>query len=154
MNTLSKIILTLTVGSMVNTAMAEDTNRALEAWKAFAATSGNPDHSKWVDEISKPEAIKLAKEWRDLRGYDAYDLLDEAEFPEELKPGLKITKDNINQYPWLKDYMVPEAYSQLTSDWGRVKEVTIVPTNTYYMHKGYLKNTIELKEQGDRKSVV
>lgn len=128
-----------------NTATAE-TNKALEAWKTFAAQSGNPNHQKWVEEISKPEAIKLAKEWKDLRGYDAYDLIEKGAFPAELKPGLKITKDNMDQYPWLKDYMTPESYSQLTSNWGNVKEITIVPSNTYYMHKGYLKGTKELRD--------
>ncbi len=129
-------------------AFGADTNRALEAWKEFAQQSGNPDHQKWVEEISKPEAIKLAEEWRNLRGYDAYDLMGKAQLPEELKPGLKITKDNISQYPWLKEYMVPEAYSQLTSSWGNIGEITIVPSNTYYMHKGYLAGTKELKEKG------
>lgn len=128
--------------------VSADTNKALEAWKAFAAQSGNPNHQKWVDEISKPEAIKLAKEWKDLRGYDAYDLIEKTKLPAELKPGLKINKDNIAQYPWLKDYMPPEAYSQLTSSWGSVKEITIVPSNTYYMHKGYLNGTKELRDKG------
>jgi len=125
-----------------------DTNRALEAWKTFAKTSGNPNHAKWVEEISKPEAIRLAKEWKDLRGYDAYDLLDKADLPKDLKPGLTINKDNMNEYPWLKDYLPAEMYDHLTSSWSNISEITIVPTNTYYMHKGYLASTQELKDKG------
>jgi hypothetical protein len=128
-------------------AMSE-TNAALDAWKAFASESGNPDHAKWVAEISKPEAIKLAKEWKDLRGYDAYDLMAKEKLPEDLKPGLKITKDNMGDYPWLKDYLPEEMLGHLTSDWSNIGEITIVPTNTYYMHKGYLQGTKELKEKG------
>ena len=126
-----------------------DTNRALDAWKAFAASSGNPNHQKWVDEISKPEAIALAKEWKDLRGYDAYDLMDKAKIPAELKAGLKINKDNMAKYPWLKDYMPAEFIEHLSSDWSHIDEITIVPTNTYYQHKGYLAGTKQLKADGN-----
>lgn len=127
---------------------AAETNRALDAWKAFAAESGNPNHSKWVEEISKPEALRLAKEWKDLRGYDAYDLLDKTELPADLKPGLTITKENMGQYPWLKDYLPEEMYGHLTSDWSNIAQITIVPTNTYYPHTGYLQGTKELRDSG------
>ena len=129
-------------------AIHADSNKALEAWKAFAASTGNPNHARWVEEISKPEAIALAAEWRELRGYDAYDLMEQADLPAELKPGVKITKDNVDQYPWLKDYMPLEFIEHLSSSWSNIAEITIVPTNTYYMHKGYLEGTKELKEKG------
>ena len=127
-----------------------ETNRALEAWKAFAASTGNPDHARWVEEISKPEAIALAAEWRELRGYDAYDLMDQTDLPEELKPGLKLTRDNVDQYPWLEDYMPLEFIEHLSSSWSNIAEITIVPTNTYYMHKGYLEGTKEFEGKRDR----
>lgn len=141
----------LTAGAMASSAIAPavnaETNTALDAWKTFAASSGNPNHAKWVAEISKPEAIKLAKEWKQLRGYDAYDLMAKADLPKELKPGLKITKDNVSQFPWLKDYMPQEMIDHLSTSWSHIDEITIVPTNTYYMHKGYLAGTKELKEK-------
>ncbi|HIE86232.1 MAG: outer membrane lipoprotein-sorting protein [bacterium] len=124
-----------------------DTNKALEAWKEFAKQTGNPNHAAWVEEISKPAAVALAKEWREVRGYDSYDLLANAELPEELKPGLKINSENMDQFPWLKDFLPEELLGHLTSDWSHIKEITIVPTNTYYMHKGYLQGTKELKEK-------
>ncbi|HIF51393.1 MAG TPA: outer membrane lipoprotein-sorting protein [Thiotrichaceae bacterium] len=149
-NQLSRIILASCAAmSILLAPLAQaDTNKALEAWKAYAASSGNPNHQKWVDEISKPEAIALAKEWKDLRGYDSYDLMEKANLPADLKPGLKITKDNAAQFPWLKDYLPAEILEHLSSDWSNIKEITIVPTNTYYMHKGYLAGTKELKEKG------
>lgn len=119
-----------------------DSNAALEAWKAFAASSGNPDHGKWVEAISQPDAIALAKEWKDLRGYDAHDIIAKAELPPDLKPGLKLTKENAAQYPWLKEYLPAQHYEALTSsEWGRIGEITIVPTNTYYMSKAVLEAT-------------
>lgn len=148
------LALGLTLGMTVSASALADTNKALDAWKAYAAKTGNPNHKKWVDAISKPEAIKMAKEWKELRGYDAYDLIEKAraagKIPADLKPGLKITKANAAQYPWLKDFLPKEFFDQLTGkdDWGTIDEITIVPTNTYYMHNGYLANTKKLKDEG------
>ena len=102
-----------------------DTNRALEAWKAFAAEQKNPNYDKWVSLISDPKAIALAKEWKDLRGYDAYDLIDKANIPAELKPGLVITKDNKANYPWLKEYLPEEIYNHIGSAWGNIAKIKI-----------------------------
>lgn len=124
-----------------------DTNRALEAWKTFAAEQNDPRYDKWVELISDPKALKLAKEWTDLRGYDAYDLMDKEEFPADLKPGLVITKDNKADYPWLAKYLTKELYEAIGRSWGGINKVKIVPTNTYYGHNGFLQNTKELKEK-------
>lgn len=124
-----------------------DTNRALEAWKAFAAEQKNPDYDKWVDLISQPKAIQMAKEWKDLRGYDAYDLIDKETVPAELKPGLVITGENKANYPWLPKYLGDDVYDAIGASWGSIKKIKIVPTNAYYMHEGYLKNTKELVEK-------
>jgi len=118
-----------------------ETNQALEDWKAFAAEQKNPNYDKWVKLISAPEAIRLAKEWKDLRGYDAHDLIAKTELPADLKPGLVITKANKADYPWLKDYLPKEMFEALDNKWGNIGQIKIVPTNTYYMHEGYLKGT-------------
>ncbi len=119
-----------------------DSNLAREAWDAYAAQSGNPGHKKWVDEISKPEAVALAKAWKELRGYDAYDIIAKADLPPELKPGLEITKENADSFPWLKDYLPQQHYEALTSsEWGTIGKITIVPTNTYYMSSAVLEAT-------------
>ena len=136
----------LGLGMSTAPAMAE-TNRALEAWKAFASEQNNADYNKWVELISDPKAIKLAKEWKDLRGYDAYDLMDKETFPEDLKPGLVITGENKADYPWLAKYLTKELYDAIGGSWGGIKKMQIVPTNTYYLHNGYLQNPKALKEQ-------
>jgi len=125
-----------------------DSNQALEDWKAFAAQSGNPDHAKWVAAISKPEAIALAKEWKALRGYDAQDLIAKGNIPADLKPGLKISKANAAQYPWLADYMPKEMYDAMMAADGWLDEISIVPSNTYYMHKGVLSATKAMQTKG------
>ena len=124
-----------------------DTNRALEAWKSFAAEQNNPNYDKWVKLISDPKAIALAKEWKDLRGYDAYDLIDKTKLPADLKPGLVITPENKANYPWLKEYLPKEIYDHIGSEWGNIAQVKIVPTNTYYPHTGYLAGTKELRDK-------
>ncbi|MBL4743423.1 MAG: outer membrane lipoprotein-sorting protein [Cycloclasticus sp.] len=132
--------------SVTAPAMA-DTNRALEAWKTFAAEQNDPKYDKWVELISDPKAIQMAKEWKELRGYDAYDLMDKADLPAEMKAGLVITGETKANYPWLKDYLPKEIYDHLGGEWGTIGQIKIVPTNTYYMHHGYLKNTQELKDK-------
>ena len=131
----------LVAATAVTAPVFAETNKALEAWKSFAAEQNNPNYDKWVKLISAPEAIRLAKEWKDLRGYDAYDLIAKTELPADLKPGLVITKDNKADYPWLKDYLPKEMFEALDNKWGNIGQITIVPTNTYYMHEGYLKGT-------------
>jgi len=149
MNYLKLSIKTALAGAVLSSmSLAAQTNPALDGWKAYAAQTGNANHAKWVAEISKPEAIRLAKEWKELRGYDAHDLIAKADIPADLKPGLVINKGNMDKYPWLKDYLPAEHLASLTSDWGNIGEITIVPTNTYYMHEGYLKGTKELQEKG------
>ncbi|MFT6624175.1 MAG: hypothetical protein ACJAZI_000235 [Cycloclasticus sp.] len=133
--------------TLITAPVVAETNRALEAWKAFAAEQKKPNYDKWVELISDPKAIALAKEWKDLRGYDAYDLIDKANLPADLKPGLVITAENKANYPWLKDYLTKELYDAIGGSWGYINKIKIVPTNTYYMHEGYLKNTKELKEK-------
>ncbi|MBV1875362.1 MAG: DUF1329 domain-containing protein, partial [Cycloclasticus sp.] len=124
-----------------------DTNRALEAWKAFAAEENDPRYDKWVELLSDPSAVKLAKEWKELRGFDVYDLLDKEEIPAELKPGLVITAENKANYPWLPKYLTQETYDAIGASWGNIKKIKIVPSNTYYLHKGYLKGNKAMAEQ-------
>jgi len=140
-------ILSCALGVAMSAPVLADTNRALEAWKAFAAEEKNPNYDKWVELISDPKAIQLAKEWKDLRGYDAYDLIDKATLPADLKPGLVITAENKANYPWLEKYLTKETYDAIGASWGNIKKIKIVPTNTYYMHEGYLKSTKELVDK-------
>ncbi len=139
--------ITVALGVTMAVPVVADTNRALEAWKAFAAEQKNPDYDKWVELISDPKAIKLAKDWKDLRGFDSYDLMDKEEFPADLKPGLVITKENKADYPWLEKYLTKEVYEAIGGKWGYINKIKIVPSNTYYLHNGYLKNSQALKNE-------
>ena len=144
---LSMAIAGLAASMIAPTQVLAETNKALEAWKAFAAQEKNPNYDKWVELISDPKAIQLSKEWKEVRGYDAYDLIEKVELPAELKPGLVITAENKGNFPWLKDYMTQDAYEAIGSDFGNIKKIKIVPTNNRYLHEGYLKNTKALKEK-------
>ncbi len=141
------LLLTLACIPALVMATNANTNQALEDWKKFAAEEKNPDYDKWVELISAPKAIQLAKEWKELRGYDAHDLINAATHPAELKPGLVITGENKADYPWLVKYLTQDTYDKIGRDWGDIKKIKIVPTNTYYLHEGYLKNTKILKEK-------
>ncbi|MEO1963196.1 MAG: outer membrane lipoprotein-sorting protein [Cycloclasticus sp.] len=125
--------------------VSAETNTAIDNWTTFAQQTGKPEHQKWLEAISDPRAITLAKRWKELRGFDAYDALAKYQIPTELKPGLVINKSNIGQYPWLKDYLPRDYMKSLNSDTGFVREISIVPTNTYYMNAGVLKATLAIQ---------
>ncbi|OUR85685.1 hypothetical protein A9Q85_07435 [Cycloclasticus sp. 44_32_T64] len=122
-----------------------ETNRGIENWALFAESSGKVEHKKWLEAISDPRAIALAKRWKELRGFDAYDVLDKYQLPKELKPGLVINKANIDQFPWLEEYLPRDYLNGLKDDNGFVREINIVPTNTYYMNEGVLNATVAIQ---------
>ncbi|PCI18100.1 MAG: outer membrane lipoprotein-sorting protein [Piscirickettsiaceae bacterium] len=130
--------------SLVFEAHAGSSN-AIDNWTNFSQLTGKPEHQKWLQAISDPRAISLAKRWKTLRGFDAYDLLAKHDIPGELKPGLVLNKENVANYPWLKDYLPRDYLNSLKSDTGFVKQITIVPTNTYYMNEGVLKATLAIQ---------
>ena len=131
----------------VSTAQAE-TNRGIENWTQFAQNTGKAQHAKWLEAISDPRAIALAQRWKELRGYDVYDILDKYQLPEELAAGLVINKANIQQYPWIKEYLPRDYLNSLMADKGFVRQISIVPTNTYYMNEGVLKATLAIQGKG------
>lgn len=130
-----------------------DPSVELEDWKAFTASNTDRDRSKFVAAISTPGAQELAKRWSALRGYDAPSMLKAANLPAELKPGLVIDASNADA-PYLKDIMISVLADRLkATDWVKIKQLKLVPTTSYYMHKGVLEMT-EAKEQAGKKFVA
>ena len=125
----------------------------IRAWQEYAAQTGDPRHAEWVELISSPEARGLEQAWTEFRGYNASSLLAEANIPDDLKPGLVITKENMGSYPWLSEYLPEEWVAQLSSDWFPIGEIRIVPTTHYYMSKGKLEATKEYAAAGGSFSV-
>lgn len=111
-------------------------------WEDFAAKTGNPDHAKWAKMLGDPKALALSEKWTKLRGYNAPQLISEAEFPAELKPGLEINSGNIGQMPWLNKYLPKATLDRIkSSDWFKWNKIVIVPTSSYYMPEGTLDQT-------------
>jgi len=140
-----KILAGLLISTAIVAASGEvraNPDDGVAAWKSFASSNTDTDRSKWVDAISSPEAVALAKRWSALRGYDAPGLLASAKLPAELKPGLVINGGNIDSMPWLKDFMTPDLMNRFKDQsWFGWKEAVIVPTTSYYMPKGTLEQT-------------
>ncbi len=123
----------------------------VDDWKAYAEKTGESKHAEWVKAISDPKAVKLAKDWAELRGYTASSLIAKANLPKDLKPGLVITKDNVANYPWLKDYLPQASMDRVNSnDWFKWDEIVIVPTNSYYLPRTMLEGTRKLVESGGK----
>ncbi|PHS73736.1 MAG: outer membrane lipoprotein-sorting protein [Cycloclasticus sp.] len=123
-------------------------NRAIDNWTEFAQQTGKSGHKAWLAAISDPRAVKLAERWKELRGFDAYDAIAKYSVPEALKPGLVVNKENIQQHSWLKDYLPRDYIKSIAGDNGFVREITIVPTNTYYMNEGVLNATLAIQGKG------
>lgn len=126
----------------------------VDEWKQMAAKTGFEGHSKFAALVADPAAIALAKEWEDFRGYSARSLIAEASIPEDLKPGLEISKENASSYPWLKDYLPKPSYDQLmSSDWFKWEKIRIVPTTPYPMSKKRLEATKSSIAAGEKFSI-
>ena len=130
------------VVSITTTAQAGD--EWIANWKSFAVESGLPEHAAWAAAIDNAETRALAKEWEDFRGYTASSLLAQEAIPAELKPGLIITKENIDSLPWVKDYLSQYWIDRLTSEWMPIKGIRVVPTSHYYMQRARLDATKKL----------
>ncbi len=114
---------------------------SMDDWSDFVALSTKKEHKQWLKAIQDPRAVAMAKEWRELRGYDAFDVIQKYQLPTALKPGLTINANNISLYPWITEYLPAEMYQAIISPNGYVREITIVPTNTYYQNIGVLNAT-------------
>ncbi len=122
----------------------------VDEWKALAAQTGFEGHKRFAELVAKPQAIALAKEWDEFRGYSARSLVAQQEVPTELKAGLEISRANAAQYPWLKDYLPKPSYDQLmSSDWFKWGKIRIVPTTPYPMPRARLEATKKALAAGE-----
>ncbi len=113
----------------------------IERWKQFAADTGLPGHKAWAEILDNDETRALEQRWADFRGYTATSLIEGADLPAELTPGLIITKDNMASFPWLADYLPKFWIDRLSSEWMGVEGIRIVPTTHYYMQGPMLEAT-------------
>lgn len=140
----------IAVALMSNSARAD----WVSEWKEFAQQTGKDYHAEWAQMIAAPEARELAQDWRDYRGYDATSLIEAADIPPELKPGLVINRENIDSMPWLKGYLPEPTEDRIRdTEWFGWSEAVVVPTNHYYMSRGVLDETKAYHNVGRRFSI-
>ena len=144
----------LVLSATVPVAGAESQPEWVERWQNFAQQTGEARHAEWAARIADPEAIKLASEWEAFRGYTASSLIDAADIPEELRGGLELTSENIDQYPWLSDYLPQAKIDRIKdSEWFGWGKIVITPSNHYYMSRGRLEATRNAVSEGREFSV-
>tara|TARA_Y100000815_G_scaffold274418_1_gene308443 strand:+ start:161 stop:1588 length:1428 start_codon:yes stop_codon:yes gene_type:complete len=130
--------------AVASTPAAQAQEDYIAKWKEFAAETGLPEHQAWADMLDNDETRALEKAWSDYRGYTATSLIEAADLPDDLKPGLIITKDNLASMPWLADYLPQFWMDRLSSEWMGIEGIRIVPTTHYYMQKPLLDATKNL----------
>ena len=116
-------------------------------WRTFAEQSDRPEDKRWVELISHPNAIRLSNAWTKWRGYDGPSMVAKARaegrISDAVKPGLVITKDNVDTIPGLDKLLTPEHRAQLKSDWYGFDSIRVVPTSHYYLPSGKLRGFID-----------
>lgn len=123
----------------------------VDEWKALASKTNFEGHKKFADLVAKPGAIALARDWEAFRGYSARSIIADADVPEDLKPGLEITRSNAGQFAWLQDYLPKPSYDQLMStDWFKWAKIRIVPTTPYPMSRQRLDATKKALAAGEK----
>ena len=133
---------------------AEQTPEWVERWNSFAEQTGEAKHAEWAALIGDPDAVKLARDWEEFRGYTASSLIEEANVPTELLGGLVLTRENIDNYPWISDYLPQSKIDRLKdSEWFNWGEIVITPPNHYYMSRGRLEETKKAVAEGREFSV-
>jgi hypothetical protein len=126
-----------------DTTWAQEPPQYVKDWIEFAKTSGNEADQKWADLLNHPDVWALQKAWKEWRGYDVFQLLEEGrkkgEIPEELKPGLIITQDNYQNFPWLPKFLPQSVIDRLADkEWLPLKQIRVVPSTSYYLSKNRL----------------
>lgn len=138
-NTFRNLLVVSTISFSIN---AYSLPEYVENWSEFAKKTGDKGHAKWVEMISQPKAVALSEEWTKLRGYNAPQLVKDANLPPELKPGLEINSSNYQNFPWLEEYVPKATLDRIKSnDWFKWNKIVIVPTSSYYMPEGTLQQT-------------
>ena len=137
------------LGPLLGGNAAAESPEWVERWNTFAQQTGEERHAEWAALIGDPEAVKLAEEWEAFRGYTASSLIEAANVPEELRGGLVLTPDNIDQYPWLSEYLPQAKIDRIKdSDWFNWGQIVITPPNHYYMSRGRLEATKQAIAEG------
>ncbi|MGJ8669906.1 MAG: DUF1329 domain-containing protein [Oceanococcus sp.] len=151
---IKSVLIGCSLSLFAQTSLASPDAPWVDEWQAMAAKTGFEGHKKFAAMLDDPAAIQLTKDWDAFRGYSARSLVAEAGIPEDMKPGMVITKANAAQYPWLKEYLPKASYDQLMSnDWFKWQEIRIVPTTPYSMPKARLEATKNALAAGEKFSI-
>jgi len=117
-----------------------------QQWIDWAQSTNNPEFIEWSKKISTPKAIQLGNEWEEFLGYNAVDIVAKDKTAPNIKPGLVITPENVDQYeselrellPYGFDYNVDRLKQ---TGYNTPLEMVIVPTHHAYQDRGYLEAT-------------
>ncbi len=91
-----------------------------------------------------PEGEKLYKQWVEVIGYSAIDLVKKMDPAPEIKPGMEITPQNAKDYPGLKKLMPESMYRRLDpKHFLPMEKITIVETRPRYYPQEVINGTRE-----------
>ncbi len=134
---------------------AEDVPSWIKQWQDWAQATGNKDFIDWSRKLASPEAIKAGKDWEEFLGYNAVDIVAKDTRAPNIKPGLVITPDNVDQYekelrelmPFGLDWTVDRMKGEKVAGYNAPVALVVVPTHHCYQDVAYLEATKKYSNQ-------
>jgi uncharacterized protein DUF1329 len=94
-----------------------------------------------------PEGAKLYKQWTEVIGYSAAELVKKMDPAPEIKPGLVITPENVGNHPGIKALLPETIYNRLDPNFFLpIKQITITETRPRYYTQQVIDGTKECLE--------
>jgi hypothetical protein len=91
-----------------------------------------------------PEGQKLYKQWTELIGYSADELIKKMDPAPEIKPGTVITPQNVGNYPGMKALLPETIYNRLDpKHFLPIQEITVTETRPRYYCQPVIDGTKE-----------
>lgn len=94
-----------------------------------------------------PEGAKLYKQWTEVIGYSAEELVKKMDPAPEIKPGLVITPENVGNHPGIKALLPKTIYDRLDPNFFLpIKQITVTETRPRYYSQPVIDGTRECLE--------
>ena len=94
-----------------------------------------------------PEGAKLYKQWTEVIGYSAAELVKKMDPAPEIKPGLVITPENVGNHPGIKALLPKTIYDRLDPNFFLpIKQITVIETRPRYYPQPVIDGTKDCLE--------
>jgi len=132
------LVLLLVGTILVSPINAQELPQWLKAQRDYIKQSGDTQFESFIKKMETPVALKYGRLWKELLGYDAYELVVDSKIATDIKPGVVINSKNLKDFPGAKQ-LLPESLYRCVSgeDYLPIAEIKVVPTVCYYWNDNH-----------------